>query len=210
VDHLIQGYADDPTAKQLLTELSISNQSVKGYTLTDGIIRYKGRVWLGHNTLAQQHIMQALHNSGLGGHSGFHGTYHRIKSLFAWPAMKRAIRTYIQACSTCQQAKSERVKLPGQLEPLHLPTKPWSIVCMDFIEGLPLSTKQNVILVVIDKFTKYAHFMAFSHPFTALQVAQLYLNTVYKLHGLPEAIISDRDRIFTSSVWQELFRLSNT
>jgi len=81
---------------------------------------------------------------------------------------------------------------------------------MDFIEGLPLSTKQNVILVVIDKFTKYAHFMAFSHPFTALQVAQLYLNTVYKLHGLPEAIISDRDRIFTSSVWQELFRLSNT
>ena len=81
---------------------------------------------------------------------------------------------------------------------------------MDFIEGLPLSSKQNVILVVIDKFTKYAHFMALAHPFTALQVAQLYLNTVYKLHGLPEAIISDQDRIFTSSVWQELFRLSNT
>lgn len=81
---------------------------------------------------------------------------------------------------------------------------------MDFIEGLPLSNKKDVILVVIDKFSKYAHFMTLSHPFTALQVAQTYLNSVYKLHGLPTAIISDKDKIFTSSVWQELFKLTDT
>jgi hypothetical protein len=96
------------------------------------------------------------------------------------------------------------------LEPLPVPDKPWTMVSMDFIEGLPLSNKHDVILVVIDKLTKYAHFMALSHPFTALQVAQIYMSDVYKLHGLPESIISDRDRIFTSSVWQELFKLTDT
>jgi hypothetical protein len=62
----------------------------------------------------------------------------------------------------------------------------------------------------MDKFTKYAHFVPMSHPYTALPVAQLYFNNIYKLHGLPEAIISDRDRVFTSALWQELFRLSDT
>jgi len=81
---------------------------------------------------------------------------------------------------------------------------------MDFIEGLPNSHNKTVILVVIDKFSKYAHFIPMSHPFTALQVAQAFLNQVYKLHGLPSAIVSDRDRVFTSRVWQELFRLTDT
>jgi len=65
-------------------------------------------------------------------------------------------------------------------------------------------------MVVVDKFSKYAHFLPLSHPFTALQVVQLYLNHIDKLHGLPTAIISDRDKVFTSQVWQELFRLSDT
>ena len=84
------------------------------------------------------------------------------------------------------------------------------MVCLDFIEGLPISYKHDVILVVIDKFTKYGQFIALAHPFIALQVAQAYMANIYKLHGLPESIISDRDRVFTSKVWQELFRLTNT
>lgn len=81
---------------------------------------------------------------------------------------------------------------------------------MDFIEGLPQSDRFNAILVVIDKFTKYAHFIPVHHPFTALQIAKLYLDQVYKLHGLPKAMVSDRDRVFTSTVWQELFKLIDT
>jgi len=71
---------------------------------------------------------------------------------------------------------------------------------MDFIEGLPVSNRKDVILVVIDKFTKYGHFIAMSHPFTALQVAQTFMDNIYKLHGLPDSIISERDRIFTSNL----------
>lgn len=91
-----------------------------------------------------------------------------------------------------------------------MPAQAWEIVSLDFIEGLPRSDSFNAILVVVDKFSKYGHFLPIKHLFTALQIAQLYLNQIYKLHDLPKAIISDRDRVFTSAVWQQLFRLSDT
>lgn len=144
--------------------------------MQDGLIRHKGKVWLGQNKVAHQHVIQAFHSSGVGGHSGFHATYYRIRHLFSWPRMKNDILAYIKGCTICQQAK----------------------VCMDFIEGLPKSQRYDSILVVVDKFTKYAHFVPLSHPYIALQVAQAYVDNVYNLHGLPSSIVSDRHRIFTS------------
>lgn len=102
-----------------------------------------------------------------------------------------------------QQAKHERVAYP-------IADGAWQMVTLDFIEGLPKSSNHNCILVVVDKFSKYAHFLPLSHPYIAFQVALLYMNNVFKLHGLPTAIVSDRDKVFTSHVWQELFKLLNT
>lgn len=133
-----------------------------------------------------------------------------VKHLFAWPNLKESVHDFVQQCQTCQQAKTERIKSPRLLEPLPVPDQAWEIISMDFIEGLPQSDHYNAILVIVDKFTKYGHFLPIKHPFTALQIAQLFMNQVYKLHGLPKAIISDRDKVFTSAVWQQLFRLSDT
>ena len=80
---------------------------------------------------------------------------------------------------------------------------------MDFVEGLARSNHANSILVVVDSFTKYDHFLRLSHPFTSADVAKVFLNNVYHLHGLPTAIVSDRDRIFTSQLWRELFVLAD-
>ena len=77
---------------------------------------------------------------------------------------------------------------------------------MDFVEGLPTSSKQNVILVIVDRFTKYVYFIHLSHRYTASRVAALFLQHVFKLHGLPYSIVSDRDTAFTSLFWEELFR----
>ena len=143
----------------------------------------------------------------MGGHSGIPVTYQRIKRLFAWAGLKTSVQQFIHSCATCQQAKPDRSKYPGLLQPLEVPTMAWQSVSMDFIEGLPASGGKNCILVIVDRFSKYSHFIPLAHPFTAITVAKAFLNTVYRLHGLPTSIVSDRDRVFTSRLWQELFRL---
>lgn len=102
IANLKEGYAEDPSAVKLLEQLAISPVNDQGYTLVDGVLRHKGRIWIGNNTMAQQHVIQSLHSSGIGGHSGFHATYQRIKGLFAWPKMKEAIQTYVKQCNVCQ------------------------------------------------------------------------------------------------------------
>jgi len=124
--------------------------------------------------------------------------------------MKQDIKNYVSSCQICSQAKPEHCKLPGLLQPLPVPPQAWHTVCLDFIEGLPKSKSFDTILVVIDKFSKYRHFIPLSHPYTSLSVAQIYMANVYKLHGMPKMIISDRDRVFTSALWQELFKLTDT
>lgn len=203
-------YHEDPATKDLLTRLAVDPACEPDYQLQNGILRFKGRVWIGASTETQLHIVGALHASATGGHSGFHATYNRVKRLFAWKGMKQQLKQFVQQCLICQQAKTERVSPAGLLQPLPIPKRPWAVISLDFIEGLPKSGGYNAILVVVDKFSKYAHFISLTHPFTALDVAKVFMQEIYRLHGLPLGIISDRDRIFTSQVWQELFCLCRT
>lgn len=151
-----------------------------------------------------------MHSSALRGHSGFPVTYSKMKKLFAWKGMKSSVRSFVQACSVCIQAKPDRAKYPGLLVPLPVPSESWQVVSMDFVEGLPCSGNANCILMAVDKFSKFAHFIPMLHPFNASTVARLFLDNIYRLHGMPSHIISDRDHIFTGSFWRELFKLAKT
>lgn len=122
--------------------------------------------------------------------------------------MKRAILQFVQTCAVCLQAKPDRAKSPGPLQTLPVPRTAWEIISLDFVKGLPLSGGYNAILVVVDKYSKYTHFLPPRHPFTAASVARLFIDNIYRLHGLPQSIISDRDWIFTSRLWQLLFQLA--
>jgi len=202
-------YKDQPAAQKLFQSLAL--QSPQGHFSRDqGIIKYKGAIWLGHSNDIQQTVIEQLHASPIGGHSGFLVTYHRVRKLFYWSHMKDTIQKFVAACLVCQQAKSEHVPYPGRLQPLFVLDQAWKVVTMEFIEGLPSSDQYNCILVIVDKLSEYSHFIKVKHPFSALQIAKLYMEHVYKLHGMPQAIVSDRDKIFTSLLWKELFKLSGT
>ena len=127
----------------------------------------------------------------VGGHFGMTVTYRRLKQLFAWHGMKLVVQSFVAACVVCQQAKPDCSELPSLLQSLPVPDSAWSVISMDFIEGLPSSQGYNCILVVVDLFSKYAYFLPLKHPFTARSVAQSFLSQVYKLHDMPQAIVSD-------------------
>jgi transposase InsO family protein len=120
--------------------------------------------------------------------------------------MKQQIIDFVKNCHVCQKNKYDNIPYPGLLQPLPLPEMAWTHISMDFIEGLPKSQNKDVILVAVDRLSKYAHFIALSHPYNAAEVAQLFLDNIFKLHGLPKVILTDRDPIFTNSVWQSLFK----
>lgn len=189
----------------MIAKMSIDPLSVPRFSLRDGVVRKGTQIWIGDNCDLQQRIRHAVHSSALRGHSGFPATYLRLKKMFYWRRMKSAVRSFIQSCITCQQAKPDRSRLPGLLQPLPVPDSTWQIISMDFVEGLPRSGNANCILVVVDSYTKYGHFLPLLHPFTAASVAKVFLNNIYRLHGLPSAIVSDRDHIFTCQFWKELF-----
>jgi transposase InsO family protein len=188
--------------------LTAKLDSDPSFTLLNGLIYYKDKLWVGNNTAMQQKLILQMHSSPVGGHSGIPATIKHLQALFAWPGLKKHVYAFLKSCPTCQQAKTERVKYPGLLQPLQTPSAAWQVISLDFIEGLPQSHGYNCILVVVDLFSKYNHFITMKHPFSALLVAKLFMVHIYQLHGLPNAIVSDRDRIFTSQLWRELFRLA--
>ena len=174
------------------------------------MIKYKSKVWIASNSALQTKLIAALHSSAIGGHSGGKATYHRLKQLFHWKGMKRDVEHFVKQCQICQQAKHELIHPARLLQPLPIPQGAWTDWSMDFVEGLPLSDGSNTIPVVVDRFTKYGHFLPLKHPFTAQSVAKVILDNVVKLHGFPKSIVSDRDNIFTSAFWHALFSLVDT
>jgi hypothetical protein len=115
--------------------------------------------------------------------------------------MKKSVETFVAECPVCRRSKSKTCQYPGLLPPLPIPDVAWSFIFMDFVEGLPKSGGKDTILVVVDRLTKFAHFIAWAHPFTAQSIVQLFIDQIIKLHGILVAIVTDRDRIFTSKLW---------
>lgn len=137
-------------------------------------------------------------------------TRSRMAALIFWKGMSKNVKLWVRECHTCQQCKGETMAKPGLLQPLPIPDKVWSSISMDFIEGLLTSKGKSVIFVVIYRLSKFASFIALSHPYTAITIAYKYLNQIFKLHSLLNSIVLDRDKIFIGNFWQELFKRVGT
>lgn len=199
----------DEMLQKLKADL-IAGKEMKGFHLVEGKLLYKGRMVLTKSSSFIPNLLREYHDSPTGGHSGEVKTYLRLASEWYWQGMRKQIADHVQKCVTCQKNKHSQRSPARLLQPLPIPTAVWEEVTMDFVEGLPLSKGFNSILVVVDRLSKYAHFIGLKHPFTALTVAHNFVKEVVRLHGFPTSIVSDRDRVFLSVFWKELFRLNGT
>jgi hypothetical protein len=130
-----------------------------------------------------------------------------LRAEFYIPQDKARVKDFICACATCQRNKTENLHPTGLLQPLDVPSQIWADISMDFVEGLSRVHGKSVILTVVDRFSKYAHFIALNHPYTAATFARAFFEAVVRLHGIPSSIVSDQDLVFTSHLWRDLFKM---
>jgi hypothetical protein len=180
------------------------------YSWNNEELRYKGCLYLCKQSQLKCIVISELHASPIAGHSGFSKTYERVKHFFFLEGMKQDVRTFVVDYEVCQRKKGEIVKAMGTLQPLPIPPTIWQDISMEFIVGLPKSGNKSVIMVLVDRLSKYAHFCALQHLFIAATVAQIFMDNIFKLHGMPNSIVSDKDPTFIGNFWKELFKVQGT
>jgi hypothetical protein len=203
-------WKNDEKVWTLIQRLWQDSSASDTFTWKNDSLWYKYRLYLCKNSQLKQKVLLELHTSLVGGHSGFLKTYHRVKKDFFWDGLKTDVQRFVAECLVCQQNNVETIKTPGLLQPLAIPSQCWEEVSMDFITRLPKSEGKSVIMVIVDRLTKYTHFCALSHPLKSSIVATALMETVQKLHGSSKIIVSDRDPIFTGHFWTELFSCLGT
>ena len=135
---------------------------------------------------------------------------HYVQRHFVGPQIRPDILEFVTTCPSCQIAKPRTTKPLGTILPLQPPEDPWQDISMDLITQLPNSHNHDAIFVIVDRFTKMAHFIPTTTNADAPQLAKLFLDNIVRIHGFPRSIISDRDTRFRSLFWQELFALTDT
>lgn len=180
------------------------------YKVVDGLIHYKGRIFLIPESKLKKKILQTFHDIPLVGHQGYFKSYRQIRERFSWKGLKDDVLRYIKECHTCQMNKDEPTFPAGLLQPLPIPNQKWESISMKFIMGLPKAQGKDCIYVVVYRLTKFAHFFAITSSFSVAQVVDLFFHEVFRLHGLLKKIVSDRDSKLLSTLWLEVFKLSGT
>jgi transposase InsO family protein len=175
----------------------------------EGAVRYRGALWVPESI--QMRVVEALHKAPDSGHPGIVRTVRLIKSRYYWPRLDRTVKTFITYCHECRRANAPRDTYHGVLNPLPIPDRPWSDISIDFVTRLPMSNGYNTILMVVYRLTKMCHLIPCVSDgeggTSTEKTVELILKHVWKLHGLPSSIVSDRGPQFVADMWQHLCQL---
>uniref|UniRef100_A0A803TGS2 Gypsy retrotransposon integrase-like protein 1 n=1 Tax=Anolis carolinensis TaxID=28377 RepID=A0A803TGS2_ANOCA len=176
------------------------------FSLKNDLLCYRNHVYIPPGP-GREKALRLCHDSKPAGHFGLFKTMHLILRDFWWPKIRKDVENYVNTCPVCQCSKTRREKPSVLLHPLPTPSRPWEIISADFITDLPPSLGFTTILVVVDLFTKMAHFIPCDGLPTAKETADLFLQHVFRLHGLPKSLVTDRGSQFTSRFWKALQKL---
>ena len=146
-------------------------------------------------------ILFEAHDTKIEGHSRVLHAYKRLAHQFYWPLMFQSVQEYVSRCETYQRTKATTLKPVGLLQPLPILCQVCDDITLDFIKRLPSSQGKDMILVMVDRLSKFAHFISLSHSFSEKTIMEKFIGGVVKLHGMPKSIVSDQDPIFISKFW---------
>ncbi|KAF1319736.1 reverse transcriptase, partial [Globisporangium splendens] len=209
-------YFKDPSDKALQGLPSRTRSRVHRFRVHNGLLYYAveqgdtARVVVPNDEGLRHRLLCEYHDSPSGGHLGREKTFLSLSRDYYWPHMYKWVRKCVRTCEICQRVKpSGSTQAP--LRSLAVPSDSWKSVSMDFIFGLPRDTHgRNGILVFVDRFSKMVHLAPVSDKISAEKTAKVFVDVVFRLHGLPVEIVSDRDTRFTSKFWRALFGLLDT
>lgn len=173
----------------------------------DGILLFKERVYVPRNKKLQEDIIRTHHDAITTEHPGQKGTRKLVLRNYFWPQITGDVNRYVAGCEKCQRTKSRRQLSHAPLHPYDAPPHPWHTISVDLIGELPESQGYNGICIIVNRFSKQIHAIPTSMTCNALGMAKIFRDNVFRLHGIPRKIISDRGPQFVSRFSTELYRL---
>ena len=200
---------DEEVVKAVKEMKGEKKKTIKGeeWAEEQGLILFRGKVYVPLDIELRKEIVRLHHNTPISGHPGRWKTLELVMRNYWWPGISKFVLNYVDGCDTCQRGKSYPEMPAGKLMPNPIPTGPWIDISVDFITGLPEAQGYDAIFVVCDRFTKQVHIIPTTKETSSLGLARLYRDHVWKLHGLPNTVISDRGPQFAAAFMKELNKI---
>ncbi|KAJ9534629.1 hypothetical protein QJQ45_002904 [Haematococcus lacustris] len=202
-DQLNLGYQQDPAFAAKADHSGM-------YQDTDGLWRISGKdlVVVPNVPELREHILHEMHDAAYAGHVGMTKTLERVTRVYWWITVRADVRDYVGTCDARQRDKSSNSKPGGLLRPLTVPGYRWEHVSMDLVTKLPAGTHgYDAICVIVDRLSKMVHFVPCKESMNAMTFARLFVNNVFKLHGLPAEVLTDRGAHFNNKFWHAVKKL---
>jgi len=176
----------------------------------DRVAYMEGRIYVPNNKELREEILKKHHDPVDIGHPGQHRMLELLKRTYWWPGLKEDIKRYVQGCFKCQQNKVQHQKKAGELHPLEIPQGPWQEISIDIIGPLPKSNGMDTIVVIVNQFTKMICLKETMMNISLEGIAKIYRDNIWKLHGIPRKILSDRGPQFASKFMKEFTKALGT
>jgi hypothetical protein len=166
---------------------------------SEGLLMFQGKIYVPNDRDLRCRIVKQHHDTRIAGHAGRFKTLELISRNYWWPQMSHYIGTYVKTCDLCNGTKVQHRRPFGELHPSDTPDAPWEVISVNSTVELPESHGYDAIMCVVDSLTKRAHFIPTHTTINAEGTALLFLKKVWKHHGTPQAVVSDRGPQFVAA-----------
>ncbi|SGY38977.1 BQ5605_C003g02116 [Microbotryum silenes-dioicae] len=201
---ILDAYETDPFCQQAMANIGSVTSDFK---IVDALLYLRGRLIIPSLAPLRESILHDAHDAQ--GHLGDMKTYRTVQQAYFWPNMSRDVKHYVQQCDSCQRTKARTTRIAGKLHSLPVPTQPMADIAIDFVGPLPANKGFDRVLMITDRLSGYVRLLPAREADTEAEVAARFHEGWHRLFGLPQSIVSDRDKLFTSKFWTALHKRLN-